>query len=207
MPLDRYGHHEYQGGMRLLEQIMEWNHRNWSVKNGIAWKAADYSDSLPIVALTCIDPRLNRLLPDLLGIPEVDFIWLRNAGNIVHHPLSSTMRSLALACLVKGAKEIMIIGHSDCRVTQFSLADLENGFVQLNIDRRKLPSDLADYFGLFNCESDNVVQSVDRVRRSPLIGPNIPVHGLVIDVTTGRLKWTVDGYAAIGQCSPADGCC
>src|SRR2546427_8288445 len=27
----------------------------------------DYADSLPVVALTCIDPRLNRLIPEVLG--------------------------------------------------------------------------------------------------------------------------------------------
>ena len=68
---------------------------------------------LPLIALTCIDPRLNHLLPDRLGIPEESFIWLRNAGNIVTGPLSSTMRSLALACAIKGGKEIAVIGHTD----------------------------------------------------------------------------------------------
>ena len=66
---------------------------------------ADFADALPVVALTCIDVRLNHLLPDVLGLPEAHFIWLRNAGNIITGPLSSTMRSLALACAIKGRRK------------------------------------------------------------------------------------------------------
>ena len=75
----------------------------------------DFTGELPVIALTCIDPRLNRLFPGVLGLPEEHFIWLRNAGNIITGPLSSTMRSLALACAVKGGREIAIIGHTDCQ--------------------------------------------------------------------------------------------
>jgi hypothetical protein len=32
------------------------------------------------------------------------------------------------------------------------------------------------------------------VRQSPLIGPKIPVHGLMIDVETEKLDWVVNGY-------------
>lgn len=46
---------------------------------------------LPLVALTCIDARLNPLVPDVFGMPEDKFIWLRNAGNIITDPMSSTI--------------------------------------------------------------------------------------------------------------------
>ena len=48
-----------------------------------AFTSADYAGELPVVALTCIDPRLNRFFPGVLGLPEEQFIWLRNAGNII----------------------------------------------------------------------------------------------------------------------------
>jgi len=38
------------------------------------------------------------------------------------------MRSLALACAIKGGKEIAIIGHSECRVRQMSVAELTERF-------------------------------------------------------------------------------
>jgi hypothetical protein len=45
-----------------------------------------------------------------LALPAEEFIWLRNAGNIIASTLSSTMRSLALVCAVKGGRAIAIIG-------------------------------------------------------------------------------------------------
>src|SRR5712675_658740 len=101
--------------MRLFEAIVEANQRAASGAVHAGFVLADYLESLPAIALTCIDPRLNRLLPDALGLPEEHFIWLRNAGNIITGPMSSTLRSIALACAVKGGREIAIIGHTDCR--------------------------------------------------------------------------------------------
>src|SRR5512142_3210024 len=102
--------------MRLFEAIIEANHRAVSGDKTAGIHIQEHPDSLPVVALTCIDPRLNPLIPEVLGVPEEHFIWLRNAGNIITSTTSSTMRSLALACAVKGGKEIAIIGHTDCLV-------------------------------------------------------------------------------------------
>src|SRR2546430_6693498 len=110
--------------MRLLEAIIDANHRALAGDENAGLHPADFAEELPIAALTCIDPRLNRLLPSVLGVPEDQFIWLRNAGNIITGPLSSTMRSLAMACAVKGAREIVIIGHTDCQVCKTTTMQL-----------------------------------------------------------------------------------
>src|SRR5437762_13920924 len=132
--------------MRLLEAIVEANHRAVAVGAKATLNLAEFADGLPVVALTCIDPRLNRLIPEMLGVPEEQFIWLRNAGNIITGPLSSTMRSLALACAVKGGREIAVIGHTDCQVCQTTVMKLTEGFRALGVDRSKLPENLNEYF-------------------------------------------------------------
>ena len=78
--------------MRLFEAIIEENHRAIAGDTTAGLRQADYADSLPIAALTCIDARLNPLIPEVLGIAEEHFIWLRNAGNNITGPQSSTMR-------------------------------------------------------------------------------------------------------------------
>ena len=180
--------------MRLLEAILEVNQRKVAGEKSATVPVAEYGSELPLAALTCIDARLNRLLPDMLGIPEEHFIWLRNAGNIITGPLSSTMRSLALACAVKGAKEIVVIGHSDCQVGKTTTMQLLDRLAALGVDRHGLPENLVEYFGLFGTERQNVIRGVDFVRVSPLIGAKVPVHGLLIDVHSGRLEWVVNGY-------------
>src|SRR5208283_4327547 len=145
------------------------------------------------------DARLNALFPDALALPPEQFIWLRNAGNIITGPLSSTMRSLALACAIKGGREIAIIGHTDCKVRDTTISQLIDRFKALGIGRHLLPENLTDYFGVFASEQQNVIRGVDFVRHSPIIGPKIPVHGLMVDTATGKLDWIVNGYDVLDR--------
>ncbi len=183
--------------MRLFEDIIDANHRALAGDASAGLHPAEFAESLPLAALTCIDPRLNPLFPEVLGLPKEKFIWLRNAGNIITGPLSSTMRSLALACAVKGAKEIAVIGHNDCLVCKTSTSALTDAFRKLGVDRTALPDNLTEYFGLFASERQNVIKAADFVRHSPLIGPRVPVHGLMVEIETGRLEWVVNGYQTL----------
>jgi carbonic anhydrase len=183
--------------MRLFEAIIDANHRAVAGDNSVGLHPADFADALPVIALTCIDPRLNALFPNALALPAEDFIWLRNAGNIITGPLSSTMRSLALACAVKGGREIAIIGHTDCQVAKTTTTVLLDKLKALGVERSQLPENINDFFGTFGSERQNVIKACDFARTSPLIGPKIPVHGLLIDVATGKLDWVVNGYEAL----------
>jgi carbonic anhydrase len=185
--------------MHLFESIIEANHRAVAGDTSAGLHPDEFAEELPVIALTCIDPRLNALFPNILGIPAEQFIWLRNAGNIISGPMSSTMRSLALACAVKGGKEIAIIGHTDCQVARTTTMDLLEKLKALGVDRSRLPDNLNEFFGMFASERQNIIKACDFVRQSPLIGPNIPVHGLLADIETGKLDWVVNGYEKLTQ--------
>lgn len=180
--------------MRLFEAIVDANHRAVAGDAKAGLHVEDFENELPVIALTCIDPRLNALFPNVLGLPGDQFIWLRNAGNIITGPTSSTMRSLALSCAVKGGKEIAIIGHTDCQVGKTTTMQLLEKFEALGVKRHLLPENINEYFGIFGSDRQNVIKSCDFARRSPLIGPKIPVHGFVVDVNSGKLEWIVNGY-------------
>ncbi len=182
--------------MRLFEAIIDANHRAVDGDNSAGLHPAEFADDLPVIALTCIDPRLNALFPNVLGIPAEQFIWLRNAGNIITSSLSSTMRSLALACAVKGGREIAIIGHTDCQVCKTTTMVLLDKLKELGVERHLLPENVNEFFGMFGGERQSVIKACDFVRHSPLIGPKIPVHGLLVDIETGKLEWVVNGYDA-----------
>ena len=165
--------------MRLFESIRDVNERWVRGDKTATVLRSEFAASLPVVALTCIDVRLNPLLPHALGIADEDFIWLRNAGNIITGTLSSTMRSLALACAIKGGKEIAVIGHSDCQVAKTTMLQLTDALTALGIPRDRLPENLTEFFGVFASERQNVIKAAELVRQSPLIGPKVPVHGLL----------------------------
>jgi carbonic anhydrase len=183
--------------MRLFEAIIDANHRAVAGDKEAGLHPADYENELPVIALTCIDPRLNAFFPNVLALPADQFIWLRNAGNIIFDPMSSMMRTLALACAVKGGKEIAIIGHTDCLVGKTTTLQLLERFKELGVERHLLPENLNEFFGLFSSERQNVIKSCDIVRHSPLIGPKIPVHGLLLNIETGELDWVVNGYQTV----------
>jgi carbonic anhydrase len=180
--------------MRLFEAIIDANHRAVAGDASAGLHPADFADSLPVIALTCVDPRLNAFFPNALALPGEQFIWLRNAGNVITGTLSSTMRSLALACAIKGGREIAIIGHTDCQVCRTTTMSLLDELKALGVDRSRLPENVTEFFGTFGSERQNVIKACDFTRRSPLIGPGIPVHGLLIDIETGKLDWVVNGY-------------
>jgi len=183
--------------MRLFEAIIDANHRAVAGDATAGLHPADFADELPVIALTCIDPRLNAYFPNALALPAEEFIWLRNAGNIIITPLSSTMRSLALACAVKGGREIAIIGHTDCQICKTTTTVLLDKLKELGVERHLLPDNINEYFGMFSSERQNVIKACDIVRHSPLIGPKIPVHGLLLDIETGKLDWLVNGYQTL----------
>ena len=180
--------------MRLFEAILEANHRAVAGDQDAGLHPDDFADELPVVALTCIDARLNKLFPAVLGVPEEKFIWLRNSGNIIFDPMSSMTRTLAMACAIKGGREIAIIGHTDCLVCKTTTIQLLEKFKALGVERHVLPDNVNEFFGMFSSERANVIKACDIVRRSPLIGPKIPVHGLMVDIQTGKLEWIVNGY-------------
>jgi carbonic anhydrase len=159
----------------------------------------EFVDALPLAALTCIDPRLNKLFPGALGLNEEQFIWLRNAGNVITSATSSTVRSLALSIFVKEAKEIAVIGHSDCKMSKLTMMDMLTRMQQHGIDRSMInQANLHEFFGLFSSETQNVIKGVGYLRESPYIPKKMPVHGLIIQTDTGKLDWVVNGYQAGG---------
>src|ERR1017187_8207626 len=161
--------------MRLFESIIDANHRAVAGDASAGLHPAEFADALPVVALTCVDPRLNAIFPNALALPAEQFIWLRNAGNIIFDPMSSMTRTLALACAVKGGREIAIIGHTDCQVARTTTMQLLEKLKALGVERSRLPENLNEFFGMFATERQNIIKACDLARQSPLIGPKIPI--------------------------------
>lgn len=184
--------------MRLFEAIVKANKESSNPISSVNFDTAQFKESLPIVILTCIDPRLNKLFPNVLGVSDEEFIWLRNAGNIITGSFSSTIRSLSLACAVKQGKEIAVIGHTDCLIGKSTVLSITEQFKKLGIDRIKLPDNLVEFFGLFASERQNVINATQFIRQSALISSKVPVHGLLLDTNTGKMEWIVNGYETLG---------
>lgn len=180
--------------MRLFEAIVDANHRALAGDSRAGINPARFVDSLPAVALTCFDPRMHPLMPEVLGVAEPDFIWVTNAGNVITSSLGSTVRSLALACVAHGGREIAIIGHTDCLFFHPGKLLRTDHWRNWLTELGSAVGSLSDFVNRHPEERLNVGVAVRLARESPLISKRIPIHGLIVDVESGRLDWVVNGY-------------
>src|ERR1700722_5092612 len=72
-----------------------------------------------LAVLTCMDSRIDPLA--MLGLSPGDAKILRNAGARV---TDDVLRTLVLASYLLGASRIMVVAHTDCRMTGTTEADL-----------------------------------------------------------------------------------
>lgn len=72
----------------------------------------------------CIDPRLEALTPEILGISEDRFAWLQEASNILTIRTTSVVRSPALAAFVKDTCSIFLIGHTEGTIAKTNMLQL-----------------------------------------------------------------------------------
>lgn len=149
--------------------------------------------------VTCMDCRLVRMFEDALGLQRGDVLELRTAGATISpteraHANSDLIRSLAGGIYLLGVREVLVIGHTNCGLSHANPTALVAAMQALGVDSDALikQEQLGDmqgllrWFGFFNDVHVNVREVVKVIRESPYL-PKIPVHGLVIDIDTGRL--------------------
>jgi carbonic anhydrase len=133
-----------------------------------------------LLIVTCMDPRLNGILR-MLGLDEREVGCIRNAGGTI---TEDSIRSLLVATRVLGAKEIMVINHTDCGMRRFRGRELERKLAKITGEAPVLPA----RFYSFRDLEENVRTQVRRVKTHPWIHKDIPVRGFVYDVFKGQLR-------------------
>lgn len=187
--------------MSTLKEILEHN-RSFVLEKGYEEFRTDQFPNKKLVILTCMDTRLVELLPRAMGIRNGDVKMIKNAGAVVSHPFGSVMRSVVVAIYELGATEIAVVGHHGCGMTGLSCARVLEKARARGVRPEVLATlqhagiDLQRWLIGFEHVEDGVRQSVAMIRSHPLLPPDVPVHGLVIDPETGKLDVLVDGYTA-----------
>ena len=162
-----------------------------------------FSDKFPnrgLAILSCMDARIIELLNQALGLKNGDAKMIKNAGALVTHPWGSVMRSLLVAVFELRCKEIMVVAHYDCGMRGLSSKHVlekaeASGISATSIETlRNAGIDLDGWLTGFDDVGQSVRHSVDMIRNHPLMPKSVPVHGLVIHPTTGKLDLMVNGY-------------
>lgn len=176
----------------MIEDILHFNANFVEKRDYEAYRTSKYPDK-KLAIVTCMDTRLTTLLPAALGLRNGDVKIIKTAGATITNPFDSTMRSLLIAVYELGVEEVMIIAHSGCGVQGMNAAALlglmrQRGISEEHISlMRHCGINLDAWLHGFDDATDAVRETIDLVRRHPLMPADISVRGFIIDSTTGRL--------------------
>ncbi|AJD90529.1 carbonic anhydrase [Jeotgalibacillus malaysiensis] len=154
-----------------------------------------------LVILTCMDTRLVELLPKSMNVKNGDVKMVRNAGAVITHPFGSIMRSLLVAIYELQAEEVLVIGHYDCGMSAVNSHETVEKMKARGVSDDVFNTlsysgiDIHGWLKGFDDVTESVKNSVEMVRNHPLMDKNVPVHGLVVDPSNGKLDLVEEGYA------------
>lgn len=186
--------------MNTLQQILQANEHftsKFSTKYGGHFPEVTKLPSRSVVVFTCMDTRLVDFVEPALGIRRGEAKIIKNAGNSLVGSFDSVIGSFILCVFELGVKEILVIGHLDCGVANARTDALMQKMLERGIQLEAIKAvekDMADWIDNFTDPADNVKKVVSKIRSNPLIPPDIPVHGLLLDPLTGELSVIVNGY-------------
>jgi carbonic anhydrase len=130
-----------------------------------------------VAVVACMDARLN--VYGILGLAEGESHVIRNAGGVV---TDDVIRSLAISQRLLGTREIVLIHHTDCGMLTFS----DDQFKRAIQDETGIKPPWAAE--AFTDLSEDVAQSIARIKASPFVPHKDAIRGFIFDVTTGKLN-------------------
>lgn len=131
-----------------------------------------------LAIVTCMDSRIDPLA--MLGLAKGDAKILRNAGARV---TDDVLRTLVLAVHLLAVERVMIVAHTDCRMTKVTDDDVHAAILaSAGLDTRSLD------FGAIDDQQAVLARDIQRVRSSPYLPAGLPVLGGIYDLDTGRIE-------------------
>lgn len=154
--------------------------------------------------LTCMDARLDPA--KYAGLAEGDAHVIRNAGG---RASDDAIRSLVISYKLLGTKEWFVIHHTDCGMETFTddvMRKLLRGSLKTaSVDASgwhdagggggSHEGEHISWLTITNLEK-SVVEDVERIRNHPLVPGDIPIHGYIYDVRSGKLNEVPEATAA-----------
>lgn len=158
--------------------------------------------------LTCMDARLDPA--KYAGLAEGDAHVIRNAGG---RASDDAIRSLVISYKLLGTREWFVIHHTNCGMELFTdeiirdllasslkTASFDGGhWSDSGPGPGSTEAQFIDWLTIKE-QHRSVTADVGRIRRHPLVPPEIPIYGYVYDVTSGRLV-EVEEATAVGRAS------
>ena len=185
--------------MNKLNEILEYNKMFVENKEYEKYKATKYPGK-KIVILSCMDTRLTELLPKALNIKNGDAKIVKNAGATVMHPFGSIIRSIIVAIYEFDTDEVLVIGHKNCGMSNIDGDETIKKIINRGISKDVIETlinsgiDIKRWLHGFDSVEESVKESVELIKKHPLIPKEIKVHGLIMDPESGKLEVVSQDY-------------
>ena len=152
----------------MIDEILKYNKEFVEEKKYEQYKTSKYPDK-KIAIITCMDTR------------------------VVSHAFGSVVRSVLVGIFELGIEEVMVIGHTDCGVQHINSDMMIKHMMDRGVDEEKI--ELIRHCGIdfdtwlegFDCVESSVKDSVEMLRKHPLIPKDVKISGYVMDSVTGEL--------------------
>lgn len=169
----------------LLDDLLQ---RNRAFVQGRAPKPLPAAESVSLAIVACFDPRLDALLRPALGLRDGEGFMLRTAGAVLA-PGSHTLRSLAVAVYLFGVQQVLIVGHSSCKMASFPTGQLIDGFRRRGVSREAFgDDDLRAWAGAIATPRAGVLGTASAIAGAAFLPRDLKVAGAVLDDTSGALE-------------------
>jgi carbonic anhydrase len=129
-----------------------------------------------VAVVACMDARLNPY--GILGLSEGEAHVIRNAGGLV---TQDVVRSLAISQRLLGTREVILVHHADCGMRTFKDEEFNR---QVQAEVGMAPPWASQHFPP---STEDVRQSLARLRESPFLAHRDSLRGFIYDEKTGRL--------------------
>ncbi len=175
----------------MIDDILKYNEQ-YVAQRGYEKHITSKFPDLGVMVITCMDTRLSVMLTDALGLRNGDAKICKVAGGVIGSDYGSVVRSVLVGIYELGVEEIMVIHHTDCGACKMSghhMVELmrERGIGDEAIAQASASVDLEQWLEGFHDTERSVRDTVERLRRHPLVPAGVVVRGFIIDSTTGRL--------------------
>jgi len=185
--------------MNKLQEILDYNRSFVENKEYVKYITSK-EPKKKLVILSCMDTRLTELLPKALNLKNGDVKLIKNAGASIMHPFGSIIRSIVVAVYEFQADEVLVIGHHGCGMSNLNVDETLEKAKDRGISQDVITTLCNAGIGIrkwlqgFTSVEESVKESVELIKKHPLIPKDIKVHGLIIDPETGKLEVVVNGY-------------
>jgi len=129
-----------------------------------------------LAVVACMDARLD--VERALGLRTGEAHIIRNAGGLV---TDDVVRSLVVSQQLLGTDQIIVIGHTGCGLLNADEDALRERMTATTGEALEMG------FGSFDDLEARILASLEHLRTHPWLKRG-PLHGLIFDVATGRLR-------------------